>query len=328
MDNETLALTEDVETEAMDEVSDAELEAFESGWDDIDSPAWPAEAEPEDDGEDQIDEAEADDSAAGEPSDPDQEETDDSSDESEEETGEPKGETEGEEGEGRDQTFTLRHLGEDREVSRDEVIQLAQQGLDYPRIREKWDGVKDKVQGWKAMEAFLAELAEGMGGDINRLIDETRTRVLMERAEAEGKTISAAEAARQAVQLRLQQQAPAEAKGPSGTETGAEEERSDGTGLSEGAIQKFLALYGADAPASQDIPQSVWDEAMRTGDLIGPYQKYQINLLKKENEKLKNAEKREQLNRKNAERSAGSVKSAGAGTGKDPFDEGWDSADW
>ena len=35
------------------------------------------------------------------------------------------------------ETFTLKHLGEERTVGRDEVIALAQQGMDYARIRDK-----------------------------------------------------------------------------------------------------------------------------------------------------------------------------------------------
>lgn len=37
-----------------------------------------------------------------------------------------------------DQSFTLKHLGEIRHVGRDEVIALAQKGLDYDRIRSKY----------------------------------------------------------------------------------------------------------------------------------------------------------------------------------------------
>jgi hypothetical protein len=40
---------------------------------------------------------------------------------------------------GSDQSFTLKHLSEVRTVGRDEVITLAQKGLDYDRIRGKYD---------------------------------------------------------------------------------------------------------------------------------------------------------------------------------------------
>ncbi len=323
MSEETLAPVNDAVEEA---APDAEQGYFDEGWDDDGTHANEAEASSDIEMTDEeLAEAEKDSAAEEETAPVDQQETEETGEESESPEKAEEVQTEGDEGTS-DTSFVLKHLGEEKTVDRDEVIQLAQQGLDYPRIREKWDGVKDKVQAWKAMESFLSELAEGMGGDINRLIDETRTRVIMERAEAEGKTISAAEAARQAVQLRLQQQAPAEAKGPSGPENSAEAEEKPEQPESIGdAIQKFIKLYGDDAPKAEDIPQEVWDEAAKTGDLIGPYQKYQIRLLREENEKLQAASKREQLNKKNAERSAGSAKSAGTGTARDPFDDGWDA---
>ena len=46
-----------------------------------------------------------------------------------------------------DQSFTLKHLGQVRSVSRDEVIALAQKGLDYDRQRQKNEELLSKKQG-------------------------------------------------------------------------------------------------------------------------------------------------------------------------------------
>ena len=55
---------------------------------------------------------------------------------------EPRSESEAD---GQDQLVTLRHLGEDRQVTLSEVQALAQKGLDYDRIREKLDAAREEV---------------------------------------------------------------------------------------------------------------------------------------------------------------------------------------
>jgi hypothetical protein len=67
---------------------------------------------------------------------------------------------------GSDQSFTLKHLGEVRTVGRDEVITLAQKGLDYDRIRGKYDAfVQTDAATLKRQEEiheFLGEYGVGI----------------------------------------------------------------------------------------------------------------------------------------------------------------------
>ena len=90
-------------------------------------------------------------------------------------------------------------------------------------------------------------------------------------------------------------------------------------------IDDFLSVFGKDVQA-KDIPQEVWDEGARTGDMIRPYQRYLNNKLQEENKKLQQELKAAKQQQKNAARSAGSAKSEGAGASKDPFDAGWGDA--
>ena len=48
---------------------------------------------------------------------------------------------------------------EEKTVSRDEVVSLAQKGLDYDRIRERWDAVKDDVPRTPAPQWALWSLS-------------------------------------------------------------------------------------------------------------------------------------------------------------------------
>jgi hypothetical protein len=212
--------------------------------------------------------------------------------------------------------FVLKHLGEEKTVSRDEVVSLAQKGMDYDRIREKWDAVKDDIPKLRTYESFLKELAEARGGDVDSLIDETRTRALIAQAEARGETLSPAAAAAQAVRMRTQ----------GAPEKGGAEEADDGAGSgNRKMIDEFLEVFGKDVQA-KDIPQEVWDEGARTGDMIRPYQRYLNNKLQEENKKLQQELKAAKQQQKNAARSAGSSRSEGSGSASDPFMEGWSDA--
>lgn len=234
----------------------------------------------------------------------------------------PESESQGEEVSEPDraETFTLRHLGEEREVNRDEVVTLAQKGMDYDRIREKWDGIKDDVQRLRMYEDFLGRLAQARGGsgnlaeDIEALIDETNTRTLIAQAEAEGRELTPAAAAAQAVKMRT-------GFVPAGTAADPEEARAE-KGQKE--IARFLEAY-PDVKA-EDIPKEVWEDVNRNdGDLLGSYQRYENRKLKDELKNLKKELEDVKQQKKNKTRSTGSMRSEGSGKAKDPFMDGWDA---
>jgi hypothetical protein len=79
---------------------------------------------------------------------------------------------------------------------------------------------------------------------------------------------------------------------------------------------RFLEIY-PDVKAT-DIPQSVWAEVKQTGNLVEAYARH-------ENKQLRDKVAVLEQNAKNAARSTGSRKSAGASKPKDPFDDIWDS---
>lgn len=300
MDNENTMLTE----QAVNfETSDIPDSAYDAGWDDDD---WT-------NGEEAATAAEE---SEGTEADADQQEADGT--EGEESNGESEeGKSEGNEGDSDQSTsFTLRHLGEERTVDREEVISLAQKGMDYDRIREKWDGVKDDVQRLRMYEGFLKELADARGdGNIEALIDETRTRSLIAQAKAKGEDLDASVAAAQAVRKRLQgmgQQDPAAAQQ---NEEALMAKRRE-------AVDLFRSTY-KDVKA-EDIPKEVWDEADKTLDLIGPYQRYLNKKLEADNKRLKEELEQAKQQQKNKERSMGSSRSVGKAATRDPGDEGWD----
>ena len=283
--------------------------AFDEGWDEVSDVV--AESDGSDDYDTDSEDSDTTEESEEEDADADQQEADD--DEGGEADEGAEGESAGEKGQPDQGDFILKHLGEETRVSRDEVVALAQKGMDYDRIREKWDGVKDDIQKLRMYESFLGELAEARGGDIESLIDETRTRTLIARAEARGEELSPAEAAAMAVKARVD-------FAPGSTDP--EEARQE---KSQREVARFMKAY-PDVRA-ENIPKQVWEYMNENdGDLVGAYQRYENQKLKEELKALKKDLEGTKQQKKNKARSTGSTKSVGSAATIDPFDSGWDEA--
>lgn len=276
-----------------DEVlTDETRAAIDEYWnDDSGNVDWSDEEETADGQEDEAEEAETEDEEgadAGE--EPEAEETDGD---------EP--EDKGEEGH---QLFKLKVKGEEREVDIDEMTALAQKGGDYDGLKEDRDKLRDENGKLKEYESFLKELAENGGLTVDEVIESTRAEILMRKAKAEGKTLSKEEARAQVKAAHPKTEPKEQAPKEKTPEEKAQE-----------AVQAFVQKYPN--VKSSDIPQSVWDEANRTGDLIGAYQEHRLQQMSEEIAQLKQ-------NNKNKQRSTGSRKTAGAGTAKSKVDEAWE----
>ena len=205
--------------------------------------------------------------------------------------------------------FELKHLDETRTVSRDEVITLAQKGLDYDRIRTKYDELKAGEAQRNDREAFLKELAESAGQSVEEMIDAVRARILTTKASAEGKTISEEEALAQVKQEKAkqtQEQKPEKPAEPS-TEENKEAERQ----------QSFLR-FSKEFPEvkAEEIPTEVWkDFAEGKGDLADLFARQENKRLKAELAAMKQ-------NEENRKKSTGSRATAGSAK-RSAFDDAW-----
>lgn len=207
-----------------------------------------------------------------------------------------------------DQRFTVKAFDEIKELDlsnpqhKEEALTLMQKGLGFDRKVENLNG---KITEY---EEFLKELAEPLGLNIEQLIDTTRARLFKAEEEKAGREISETDALLKVQGDRAAKKTKAEQQGKAAADEA--KQRNDD------AIKKFIASeYGKVDPKT--IPQSVWDDFHKNGDLIGAYTRYENGKLKAEMEAMKQ-------NQKNEQRSTGSRKTAGASAKKSPFDQGWD----
>ena len=238
---------------------------------------------------------------------------------------------EGEDGDGKgeeqkesDQTFELKHLDETRTVNREEVIALAQKGMDYDRIRGKLDelrGLETVASENQSYAEFIKELADNAGITVEQLIDSTRARILTDRAAKEGRELSQTEALEQAKQTR-EARAQAMQQGKEAQEARNRQEK-----FREEAA-RFRTLH-PDVKA-EEIPPEVWKDYDETGNLADAWNKHVNQQLTAENESLRKELDTLKQEAKNAARSTGSLKTAGASQ-KSAIESAWEEAlksDW
>ena len=114
----------------------------------------------------------------------------------------------------------------------------------------------------------------------------------------------------QTLELTLEQLIAAAEQGLSRANDAAKRSQNDGQGGQSNVYQSFLSAY-PDINA-QDIPPEVWDDANRSGDLLGAYRAFEIRKLREELEQLrKNADNRRM--------DVGSARSDGENTITDPI---------
>ena len=206
-----------------------------------------------------------------------------------------------------DQSFQLKHMDEVRTVGREEVIALAQKGLDYDRIRGKLEQ-RDQIDSEdQEAAALIRAMAEKAGMGLSDFLDATAAaqrckpdrsdydavlaQVKLERKE---RGISAREDALNAAQQQ-------------------EQERRQADQRRQADIQSFLRSF-PDVKADT-IPKAVWAEVAKGRSLTEAYAVYQAEQPRRELET-------ERQNAKNAARSAGSRATAGA-SDMDEFDRLW-----
>lgn len=198
-------------------------------------------------------------------------------------------------------TWQLQHLGDTKTVDEQEMTALAQKGLDYDRIRGKYDESKP------VMELF-GQFAKRANMDIPGYLTFLRTQA----KQAEG--LDEAEA-RRAVDLEDREAAIA-AKEAEEAERTAEQEaatqrQTQADARRQADILEFQKTFPDAARDPQSIPKEVWDGVTNGLSLVASYAKWQVSAATAQAQAAKEQAAAAVQNQRNADRSTGSMKSAG-----------------
>lgn len=212
--------------------------------------------------------------------------------------------------------WTLRHMDEVRQVGEADMVVLAQKGMDYDRIRSKYDESKPVMemiggfarQNGMSIPDFLSHLrtqAKQAGGMTEA---EARRVVELEDREAAVAAQEAAEAARQSdANQAAQEQAAADAR-------------------RNADIAEFQKLFPDAAKDPKAIPPEVWASVREGMSLVSAYSRYAVEQARAAQQAAEQKAAAFAQNQRNAARSTGSMQSAGENrAGRDPFLEGFDS---
>ena len=213
-------------------------------------------------------------------------------------------------------TWSLRHMGEVKQVGEADMVTLAQKGMDYDRIREKYDESKP------VMELFGA-FAKQAGMSIPDYVSHIRMQAKQAQgmSEVEAKRSidledrEAAVSAKEAAEAQRQQAA-----------NQAQQAQNDADARRRADIAEFQKTFPDAAKDPKSIPAEVWADVRNGSTLVASYAKFAVAQAKAEAKAAEQKAETTSQNQRNAGRSTGSMKSAGDSVAsKDPFLEGWDS---
>lgn len=272
----------------METISDAEIEA-----------AWDEEEEnmPDDEQETETpaDQQEAEETPAEEPE---KEETP---------PAEPKADAQEEKAADQPTTFILKHLDEIKTVDRDEVVKLAQQGMDYERVKTERDQLREYRKEADPAITLLKSYAKQSGSSVSEYIDRVRKQELMASGLNEQAAASMIAADKREAALNAREQAQTQAQKKLDAEDAKQKEKADAEAAqTEKRIQDmaaFIKKYPGLNP-KEDIPAEVWGNVKNGETLISAYTAYRNKKLEAELAALKQ-------NQTNAKKSTGSMTTKG-----------------
>lgn len=242
-------------------------------------------------------------------------ETDDGSDADGEEPGE---DNDGAEGAAQTQeTFTLKVNKENRTVSREEMISLAQKGADYDRVKQVQERATADLETYKnanapavALYAELSELAAAGNTTVEAMVDEFRISNMVK--DGTSREV--------AVERLARQKAERENAALRGAQTGAKTEAQKLRERADREIAEFRQAY-PDVPVTQELVNGLMEDVHSGMSLVRAYQKRENDRLAQENRRLQQQLEAERKNRSNRGSSPGSMGDSGAKKTKSEFDD-------
>lgn len=211
-------------------------------------------------------------------------------------------------------SWNVKHMGEERSLSvKDITPELLQKGLDYDRVRDKYDEAKPMLE----MFGQFAQKA-------NMTVPEYLRYIRAETMRAQGMS---EEEAKRTVELEDREAAVAAKETQAQAETQVQEEAQR---KRESDIANFSKAFpDVFEKAREDpkvIPQSVWDDVGNGMSLTAAYSKYAVAQAEAQARAAKEQAETAGKNRANAQRATGSMCSAGGDVkSADPFLDGFES---
>lgn len=221
------------------------------------------------------------------------------------------------------QLFELKHLGETKNVNRDEVVTLAQKGMDYDRVTEKNTQLENQVSEQKQQlaqltehENALQELAKQSGTTVEELVENMLIAVTKSKYGIDDDGM-----ALERVKLDRERRALDQERAALATKNQEQEQQAANEKWRGECFDAFAKAHPDVDPAS--IPNGVWEAFNRGETLVSAYARERNKALEAEIARMKSEQETRDRNAANAARSTGSQSSAGKTGSDEAFDALW-----
>lgn len=213
-----------------------------------------------------------------------------------------------------EESYTLKHLGKEVKVNREELIRTAQKGLDYDRVRGSYDRIEGLArQSGVSVEDFLSTLDQR----ANETMINQRAQELL--ASGEYNENSARKMAEMEYRLNRQEKADQERQEAESRQAAFRQSIGDFVMNNPEFIKEF---------PNAELPADMIADLNNGMDINGAWARHQLFQERKANEEMKKQLAEYEQKKKNIESAAPSIKPEMESGEKDPFLEGLMASRW
>lgn len=211
--------------------------------------------------------------------------------------------------------FTLKNRDETRQVTREELVSMAQKGLDYDTVRQERDQLRQYREEADPALLMVRGYAERSGMTVEQYLDLCRRQELLSQGVNEQTADAQIRLEKQQTILEAQTRAAQEARQRQEAEAQKAQE-------AQAARRKDMEDFMAAHPGVKgaDIPNEVWAQVAAGKSMTTAYTEY-------ENKQLKAELAAERQNKANAQRSPGSLTNPQGEDTRSELDKIWYSDD-
>ena len=210
--------------------------------------------------------------------------------------------------------YDLKYNGEKKLVTVDEMKTLAQKGLNYDKVSQERDALRQESTELRKFRddnhellGVLTTAAQNAGMDVPAFVRTIRENLLT--SQGVDREVARERIAREDAERQLAAARERETSGKKKETEEQEHRRQD--------AEAFGKLYQDVDPKT--IPDEVWEEVRKGESLVTAYGRYENRQLQAEIKRLKEQQTAAEQNNKNREKTLGSVKTGGQTAAKDSF---------
>lgn len=217
--------------------------------------------------------------------------------------------------EGAPELFTLKNRDEQRQVTREEVVAMAQKGWDYDRVKEERDQLRQYRQEADPALELVKSYAQRNGMTVSDYLDYCRRQELIASGMSEQEAVQKVSMEKERADLDARR---AEIEAQEQQRNSAAQAYRQAKEARQRDFTDFMRAYPK--VKADEIPREVWESVRGGRNLTEAYTMY-------ENRRLQTELAAERQNRKNQETSPGSLGGSNVDNQASMISQWWDETD-